>query len=287
MTHSEFSMFLREQGHKVIETDTCCWYDYRPFVFLSVPNHRPLIPTRDQLARVLIGGPAIALRFPTVPQDGSRKAGILVCRERGYDFGSLHPKARNQTRRGLENCVVDRIYFDQLADLGHALNVDTFRRQGKDPRSLTPATWRQFCETARRFPDFEAWGAWVRDKLAAFCVTALVEDCLNIHTQSSATEFLNFYPNNALTFAVTKQKIASPGVNMVCYGVKTLTRPTLDEYKLRMGFEALEFSERVMFNPLVQPLLSLGGNKIVHWLAKRRPQGSWARFSLMLEQCGA
>jgi hypothetical protein len=122
--------------------------------------------------------------------------------------------------------------------------------------------------------------------LAGVAVTALVEDSLHIYYQSSATEYLKFRPNNALTFLLTKQKISCSNITSVCYGVKSLTRPSLDDYKVGMGFEIMRFGERIVFNPLVQPILALGGAKVIHWIARRQPEGPWARASLMLEQCG-
>lgn len=252
-------------------------------VFMSIPYHRELSPSGGQLARVLVGGPSLVVRFPSSFGKCDRQVGVFMCTDKHYDLSSLHKKSRNQTRRGLDNCTVERLQFPDLERDGINLNVDTYRRQGKDPRSFEAGRWRTFCRVAGETRDVEAWGAWVKGSLAAFAVTALIEDSLYIYTQASATEYLEFYPNNALTFLLTKQKLALPGVRSICYGVKTLTRPTLDEYKMRMGFEVKTFGERIVFNPLLRLVLSLGGDKAVHWIAKRRPEGGWGRLSLMLD----
>ena len=248
---------------------------------------RELAPSRDQLARVLLGGPSIAVRFPSAMHEGNRQGSMFMCLDKQYDFASLHTKSRNQTRRGLENCTVEQLSFSDLAARGYSLNVDTYRRQGKDPQSFSVEKWQRFCDAASETRGFEAWGAWAKGNLAAFAVTALVEDSLHIHTQASATEYLDLYPNNALTFLLTKQKISSPEIASICYGVKTLTRSTLDDYKSRMGYELKTFAERIVFNPLLQPILSLGGDRIIHWIAKRRPTQAWRRLSLILDDIRA
>jgi hypothetical protein len=192
---------------------------------------------------------------------------------------------RNYTRRGLENCSVERVDFGYLAQRGHQLNVESFERQGRDATTMTESEWYRYCEAASGIPGFEAWGAWVRGDLAAFVVAALVEDCSCMHHQSAATRYLPLFPNHALNFTVTREVLARPEVNSVCYGQDSLVTPGIDTYKSRMGFERRLFGERIVLNPLLQPILSLGGRRIIEWAARRRPESRiWRKASLLLMQ---
>ena len=251
---------------------------------MSLPYHRLVTPARWELAHVLLRGPSVAVRFPTIPDGPGKEGGLFICSDRNYDLSSLHQKARNQTRRGLENCIVKQVSFDYLAEQGHVLNVETFLRQGRDPQTITEQQWYRYCEAASQIPDFEAWGAFVGGCLVAFMVTALIEDCFSILHESSATEDLQYYPNNALVFTVTKLKLSSPEVGYVSYGLKSLDDTGgLDHFKLRMGFELKPFKEDIVFNPLLKPLLFLGGSKLIKWMARQHPESDlWRKASRIL-----
>jgi len=281
MDAGHFAEFWGLQGHKVIETESCFWYNPQRLVFMSVPYHRAFTPSGKELSRVFMGGPAAAARYHDPAGDDG---GHHVCDDRGYDLYSLHKKARNETRRGLENCTVEQVDFKYLAEQGFPLVEGTFDRQGRDRRSMNHPQWRRYCAAAEKIEGFEAWGAFVRGCLAAFMSTALVEDTFSILKQCSAREHLGRYPNNALTFTVTKLKLSQPGISSVSYGLRSL-EPTssLDHYKVRMGFHVKPFGETVAFNPLFRPLLSLGGSRIIHWVARNNPQSDlWRKASAVV-----
>jgi hypothetical protein len=194
---------------------------------------------------------------------------------------------RTYTRRGLENCTVEAVDFGYLAQHGHQLNLESFERQGRDATTMTESQWHRYCQAAGSIPGFEAWGAWVRGDLASFLVTALVEECSYIHHQSSATEYLPFFPNHALTFTVTRLVLARPEVDAVCYGGESLVTQGIDVYKSRLGFERRLFGECVAVSPLLRPILSFGGRRIIRWAARKRPESKmWQRASLFLARNG-
>jgi len=281
MDAGHFAEFWRIQGHKVIETKSCFWYNPQPLVFLSVPYHRTFTPSGGELARVLLGGPAAAARFH---DPAGNDGGLFVCMDRGYDLSSLHKKARNETRRGLENCSIEQVDFRYLSEHGFSLVEDTLQRQGRDQRTMTHVQWRRYWNAAQKIEGFEAWGAFVKGNLAAFMATAVVEEYFSILQQYSGRDFLGYHPNNALTFMVTKLKLSLAEVACVSYGLKSLEpTPGVDHFKLSMGFQVKPFGESVAFNPLLTPFLSLGGSKIIRWMARRNPQSDlWRKASAVV-----
>ena len=271
------------QGCRVVETKSCFWYSPRLLVLMSIPYHRAITPSRGELGRLLFGAPAAAVRYhDPVGRDG----GLFICANRDYDLPSLQGKSRNQTRRGLEQCRVEQLNFADVAEVGSALNQQTFVRQGRDPNTIPAKQWRRYCDAASKLPDFEAWGAFVNGELVAFVIAALVEDHYSILQQSSATKHLRSYPNNALIFAVTQRKLKCPGVNCVSYGLRSLDTTTgLDHFKSSMGFALTPFGESVAFHPLLKPLFGRTGRELIRWLAGRYPENDlWRKASAVLER---
>lgn len=283
MTADAFAGFWKLQGHRVIKTKSCYWYDAQPLSFLSMPYHRFVTPSREELARVMLHGAVV--RYPAFSDELQATGGMYICASRGYDFPNLNSKARNQTRRGLENCSIERVEFDYLAEHGVSLNEDTFVRQGRSVRSVSPERWRKYCEAASRNADFEAWAAFSGGVMISFAVTALVEDCFNILHQSSATKSLAQYPNNALIFSLTKRKLEDSRVGFVSYGLRSLDKAdTLEHFKFGMGFSLRPSRDCIVLNPLLGGFLRIGGGQLIERMARARPASDlWRKASRVLE----
>ncbi len=272
MDAGQFAEFWERQGCRVIETNSCYWFNSQPLSFASIPYHRVVDPPRTEIAEVFFRGPALAVRFLAGPAENGQSGGLFVRSKEPYDLSSLQKKARNQTRRGLEHCRVERMEFSDLAQRGHKLNVGTFFRQGRSPTTMTEAKWALYCSAAARHSDFEAWVALVAGQWAALLVTALVEDVLTILHQSSAGDHLAYYPNNALVFEVTRRKLNDARVRLVSYGLLGLTdNGSLEHFKLGMGFSLQPLRDQVVINPVLKPFMDLGGRRWVEWRHRRRP----------------
>lgn len=284
MEASEVAKFFTSIGSRVIRTESCYWYNPQPFMYRSLPVHRFVNPSPGEIAKVLMLGPALALRYPRLPEDEGAHGGMFVCRDRNYDFASLSQNVRSRTRRGLARCRIEQIGFDYLAKYGHALTEETTLRQMRKKPNSNMEDWQRFCTNAGCLPDFEAWGAFVEGRLATFIVAMLVEDCYYIHLQKSASDLLKFYPNNALLFAVMKAKFACPEVGFISHGPKALAVGRgLEYYKTSMGLEIQPCTERIVFNPLIKPFLSWKGDAVVNRLRRRYPDSLfWQRASRAL-----
>jgi hypothetical protein len=284
MKASEVAKFFTSIGNRVIRTESCYWYNPQPMMYRSLPVHRFVNPSPGEIAKVLMLGPALALRYPKPPEASGRNGGMFVCRDREYGFASLSQNVRSRTRRGLARCRVEQIGFDYLSIHGHALTEETTLRQmGKRPNSSLEE-WQRFCANASRLSGFEAWGAFVENRLATFIVAMLVEDCYYIHLQKSASDLLKFYPNNALLFAVMKAKIACPEVGFISHGPKALAvGKGLEYYKTSMGLEIEPCTEQVVFNPLIRPFLGWKGDVVINRMLRRYPDNLfWRRASRAL-----
>jgi hypothetical protein len=210
---------------------------------------------------------------------------MYICSDRNYDFPSLSQNVRSHTRRGLARCRVEKLDFGYLAHHGHALREETTQRQMGKRAFSSQEDWERFCSNARRYPDIEAWGAFVEDNLATFVVGMLVEDCFYIHLQKSASALLKYYPNNAVLFAMMKAKLACPEVRFLSHGPKAFAaKEGLRHFKTSMGFGLEPHTEGVVFNPLLKPFLMWKGDAVVGRFARIYPESLfWRRASKAIE----
>jgi hypothetical protein len=273
-----FAEFLTRQGHHIVKTEMCYWYNAQPGFYFYFPYHRLIRPSEEELKRILWGERCIGIRF-FVPIDGVGKSSYaIVCSDKNYDLPVLESKSRNQTRRGLENFEIKKISFSELAQLGNPLNVDTLTRQGRNPHAWNENRWKLYCDATDGLDGFEAWGAFTGGKLASFIMGFQMEDHFTFLHQSSASEYLRLYPNNALVFTVTKLKLALPEVNTVSYGPQSLDAPeSLDTFKFNMGYQKKPMKQRIVFNPLVKPFVGNVLHQFVQSATKIRPQSDTLR----------
>ena len=274
-----FAEFLSRQGHRIVKTESCFWYDARPGFYFYFPYHKLITPSAEELKQILWGRRCIGARYFTPMDHVGKESFTIVCSDKNYDITSVDAHhARRQTRRGLENFNIRQIEFKDLAKIGISLNNDTLIRQGRDPSTYEEKKWQIYCSAADGLEGFEAWGAFSGDHLASFMVAFQMEDHFTILHHSSATEFLPSYPNNALVFYVTKLKLALPEVDTVSYGPQSLDAPeSLEIFKFRMGFQKRPMKQTIVFNPLVRPFINELSHKAIQGLSAFRPESDVLR----------
>ena len=198
----------------------------------------------------------LAARYPC-PLELGRPSFRIVCDRADYGLQCLSAKARNQTRRGLENCTVGRVVFADLESAGALrLNRETLQRQGRRIARFHDAYWRAYYAAAEAAPAMEAWGAFAGRDLAAYLIACRIEDCLNILVVRSHCEHLKAYPNNALVYTLTRQALARPETKQVSFGLESVQADldALDHFKEGMGFVKRPIGQRIELHRFARPL---------------------------------
>ena len=245
MSTQGYAGFLRMMGHTVRQSAGLFWFNAHPHVYMSFPFHR-LVDPSSIIPREILGRDGWLMRFPCDITEG-RPSYRIVCDQRKYDLADLSPKARNQTRRGLEKCLVRPVSFDELAKEGIRLNNETIVRQGRTvPRDFN-TYWSRYYQTAGRSEGAESWGAFIDGALAAYLIAFRMEECANILIVRSSTQHLKQYPNNALLFTYTHHTIRDPDVNEISIGLESVQyeMESLDHFKYGMGFRQVPVGQRI------------------------------------------
>jgi hypothetical protein len=280
-----FAHFLAATGHRVLRGAGGYWYDASPGFFLSLPSHRLLAPTLDELRGLMRNQPCAGVRF-MAPLAGPGKLSYqIVCDTPGYGIESLSANARSKVRRGLRRCEVTRVPFDTIAVDGVAADRDTLARQGRGVQLERPA-WERFWAAAADTPGMEGWGAFVGGELAAFLVSVQLDDCVEFLLARSRSDRLDAYPNNALIFEATRIMLVERGLRQITFGLESL-EPVgpLDQFKFGMGFRAAPLRQRVVFHPVIHALLAPAHlrARLRAWAERRgAPGGVWRKAAGLL-----
>jgi hypothetical protein len=266
-----YAEWLRRQGHQVIRTASSYWYDAGNRVFQAFPFHWLIQPSPTELRKLMLNHGMVALRYSTALDSLNGMVSYHVVLNNPYNLEMLHHQARNNVRRGLSQCHIERISFEKLAKEGWILQQDTLERQGRS-NSMSEAEWRRICLTAEGLPGFEAWGATVEGELAASLLTTRIDDTCYVPYAQSHHKYLNMRVNNALFYVASCDMLSREGVSGIFFSLHSLDAPeSVNEFKFRMSFIPKPVRQRVVFHPLVTPLVNHSNHKVIKRMLHRYP----------------
>lgn len=277
MSAEGYANFLIEMGHNVREAGGLWWFNSQPHIYMSFPFHRQVDPRNLELSKIL-GKDGWVARFPC-DIDLGYESFRIVCDTDGYDLKDLLSKSRNQTRRGLENCTVRRIEFEELMVDAIRLNRETLIRQGRKVPPDLEVYWTRYYRAAAKAPGAEVWGAYVDGSLAAYLISFTMEGIANILIVRSAHEFLAKYPNNALLFSFIKEALSRGDIDEVSIGLESVQKDmdSLDRFKTGLGFKKVPVGQRIELSPWLRPWLRGALLKMAKGYADKRSESE--RFS--------
>jgi hypothetical protein len=271
MDIKNFAEWLRLQGHRVYQTESSYWYDAGPRVLQAFPYHWLIQPSEKEVRDLLLKKGFISLRYSTPLTETEGMVSYHVVLHNPYNLEMLRSQARNGVKKGLENCQVEQISFERLADESWILQRDTLERQER-LGSMSEAEWRRICLSAVDIPGFEAWAAIVKGELASVLIIARIEDTFCVPYAASHRRFLNVHVNNALFYTVSHNLLSREGVSGIFFTVQSLDAPaSVDEFKFRMGLIATPVRQRVIFHPWLKALTCWSAYSLLKNLIKRYP----------------
>lgn len=261
--------WLYRQGHQIINTESSYWYDIGPKVYQAFPYHKLITPSNDEILDLFRQSRAIGIRFSTpLNQPEGQLSYHVVYDQATYDFAGLPKKARHDVTRGLEYASYESIPMIRLAKDGWKLREDTLVRQGRQ-NAESKNFWETLCLSADGLPCFEAWGALHEGALVASLFACTIDDTVGIFYQQSLTDHLKSGINNALTYTFTQEVLSRSGIRCIFYGLHSLDAPTtVDEYKFRMRYLPRPVRQRVVFNPLIAPLIKPLSHSLIKFMGK-------------------
>lgn len=248
-----FIEWNRRQGHDILKTESSYWVSAGMGTYQAIPYHALINPSEEELNHLFRQHRATALRYstPLSAPEGMLSYHIV------YEGKSYPPKKLpHKAKKGASLACIEPIPLSRLASEGWELRRDTLERQGRLGAEKKD-WWAKLCLTGQDIPGLEAWGAMVEGRLAAALLGMQCGDTFSIFFQQSHRGFLRLGVNNALTYIVTTKILERPEINRIFYGLHSLDAPpSVDEYKIHMGYYPKPVRQRIVFSPLLRPLVN-------------------------------
>lgn len=256
MNADYLAQFYETIGYKVIRTESSYWYSASKRIYRSLPADRVLDPSEEELQGLFRRYRLLGVQFPN-RRKGGWESSLFVVRDRNYGLHSLQRQFRQHVKKGLEQCEVREIDFDELHGVGMPVNIDAMaRREYTIHHFVTPKLWRRFCDAGKGTPGAGALGSFVQGKLASYLVYFIVDKtCHGLHMMSR-TDMRGYRPNHLLYYTFTRGMITRKGIELVTTGLQSI--PSLgqvDQFKRHAGYQQEPYYISVVLRPLANLLL--------------------------------
>jgi hypothetical protein len=266
MNAETFAEWMRRQGHRVFRTTSSYWYTAGPRVLQAFPYHWQITPSEGEINELMQRNGIISLRYSTPLDFPEGKVSYHIVLGKQYCLDNLKSQARNGVKHGLKCFRVGQISFERLAKEGWALQQDTLDRQNR-LHSMTQSEWESICRAAIDLPGFEAWAALADEELAAALIICRIDNMFNVPYALSHRKYLCNHVNNALFYSVNCNLLEREGISGIFFTVQSLDAPSsVDEFKFRMGLNAIAVRQRVAFHPWLK---SFATNEVHSWATRR------------------
>lgn len=247
-------------GKRVVKTDTCWWEEARRFGYIPAPAGLPIsVPSQD-IRAMFWEKWALALRFFSSCSMEGEPTFYHACKDHHYNLSSLRSEARRKVLRGLKYCHVRELEdedFSILVEEGLKIHQSALVRQKRIGQDVFRdfSKWRQLLEAYKRISEVRIYGAFVRNQLCAYlAIFQFNRLALYLHS-FSRTEFLRYYPNNALLFYTTQHVMKNPEIEEFYIGLESLSSmETLHAFTLNMGFQRFPIWQQLILHPLLTPI---------------------------------
>ena len=257
MSLPTYAKFCLSIGYKVLETPNSVWIGPTYGFFNRMPLYETTPPQAQELEFLFNQHRTLGINYAAEPGSKGKISHNYFVRDQNYNVNNLSKNCRRNVQKGLNNCQVRPMSFDELHRLGMPLNLDTFGRQGRSEQLFHNADqWKRLCRAGEELDQIEAWGAFVQDELGAYIITSRLGNVVSVLYSHSRTSLLAFHPSPALYFSVIQTMMQTPGVEAVYNGAEWLTTSKgLDRFKQGLGFIAEPVVFVLQLRPLANRLL--------------------------------
>ncbi|MGB2998436.1 MAG: hypothetical protein WBC59_07335 [Phycisphaerae bacterium] len=256
----DYLAFVKETGRACLlsRAGTWAWVQESHGLLLRFPCERTE-PIDFEEIRQALGLHGVRVVSYLLESDDAHPATCFhyVCKDPEYDVEHLSSHARRDIRRGLRRFTARLCTWDELAEKGYDVHVETVQRHGYT--APPPGGIRRYADKRHGTPFFDIWGAWEGDELVAWLSAIKVDNWAVINLCNSRTAALKNCPNNAILYLATRRLLVDEKRDFVSYGLSSVqvseSHLGLHKYKVRMGYEALPVHRVFVPRRLLRPLL--------------------------------
>jgi hypothetical protein len=232
------------------------WRKYNGAIISSFPPHKEV--KDSNITRKIFKSQVFFARWVSDFDCKKEMSFWYVVKDGMFNVESLTSKVRNQVRKGLKNCVVRKIFKEELIKKGYNVYIHAFKKYNT---FNVPQNEVQFKEKIDALSlDFEFWGVFnERNKLIGYSQNRIIFNVCEFSVTKFLPEYLRLRPSEALFYSMIDFYINERKVSYIHNGTRSISHHTniqdflIKKFRFRKAFCRLH----IAYHPLVRVLVWL------------------------------
>ena len=232
------------------------WRLYQGTLIPDSPPHIEIYLTREEQKELLKKTKAYFIRW-TNEWDKREGCFWYVIKDEKEDWSKYSSNTRNQIRKGLKYCKIEKVSKEFLAENGYNVYINAFKRY---KTFLNPLSRQEFRNAIMYYQDYDFWGAFYDGRLVAYSQNLIQENVCNYSVLKIHPEYLKLYPSYALLYEMNRYYLNERNFLYVNDGARSLSHQTniqsflISKFKFRKAYCKLNIVYREDIEILVNIL---------------------------------
>jgi len=233
------------------------WKLYQKVLIPDVSPHIEVVLTEQEANELLEKTDAYFIRWTN---EWDRKDGKFwyVIKDEKEDINNYRSKIRNQIKKGLKNCKVEKVTKEYIAKYGYEVYKKAFKRYNT---FLQPVSEENFSKGIfKSLDNIDFFGVFIGNKLVAYSQNKIRNNICEYNTTKFDPDFLKYRLSEALFFEMNKYYLNEKKFLYVSDGARSLSHETniqkflISKFKFRKAYCKLNVVYRKDIEILVNVL---------------------------------
>lgn len=216
----------------MIEYKNIIWQKYQGSLIPKIPPHKEINLTKIESSELLSISKAYLLRYTN---EWDRDGGEFwyVIKDKFVSMEEMSRKCRTQIRKGLNNCLVNKVDNEVIAKYGYEVYINAFKKYNTP---MKPISKEDFTESALN-SGYDSWAVFTKDDsnlMIAYMQLRVQDNICNRITSKFHPSYLKLRPSEALNFEIDKYYLKEKGSLYINNGARTISHDTnIQDYLIR------------------------------------------------------
>jgi len=206
----------------MIEFKDIKWYSYHGALLPRTAPHQEVFLTKSESRKLLKKSGTYFLRYTDEWDRGSGEFWYVIKDEKeGLD--SYKSKIRNQIKRGLKNCIVEKVDKTIIANNGYDVYIEAFKNYST---FIIPISKENFKKSILSSSD-DFWAVYDKNRrLIAYANNFIENNMCHYNSMKFHPESLNLYPSYALIYTMNEYYLNHKKYRYVSDGARSISHET-------------------------------------------------------------
>jgi len=236
------------------------WINYHGALIPDLPPHIEVNLSKSEQKELLKLSGAYFLRWTNEWDREKVSQFWYVIKDEKEDINIYKSKIRNQIKKGLKNCRVEKVTKEYISENGYEVYYEAFKRYETFLKPMSKENFKKSILNSQSNIDF--WGVFVNNKLVAYSQNKIRENICEYNVTKFNPNFLKYRPSEALFFEMNKYYLNEKNFLYVSDGARSISHKTniqdflISKFRFRKAYCKLNVVYRKDIELLVKILFT-------------------------------